>query len=246
MDKRFKYVGLGLFFLLALTGTGFVAVKKIAENPCDTPKTWTVGTVDRRFSINKQTVEIYAKNAAEIWNRNYKASPLLTYVPEGGDIVINFVYDERQRTTIQNEKLKQSIEDDKSQLDDIKETLESLKSQYQALGQTIETRTAAYTAHLAEHNSEVQYWNTQGGAPNNDYLRLQRDSAELETERTALNRDINRYNSLALKIQNYGKSHNEVVDTLNKKIETFNENSLREFEEGTYDPSTHEITICLS
>lgn len=243
MDKRVRYGGVLLLITITLTGTAFFAIKKIAQNPCDIPTTWSVGTVDRRFGISKEAVQKYAQEATDKWNKVYEKNPLLSYKEQGGEVVINFIYDERQRTTIQNETLKQSIAEDKSELDDIKQTLDSLKADYQSLGRTIEARTKSYTSHLAEYNGEVGYWNSKGGAPNAEYQRLQRENAELETERTALNRDINRYNALALQIQNYGKSHNEVVDTLNHKIETLNQTALREFEEGTYDPSTKEITI---
>ncbi len=243
MDKPLRSVGIIIILILAVSGTGYFAVKKIAQNPCNLPKTWSIGTIDRRFTISKDMVQAYAAQAAKTWNDAYAPNPLLSYLAQGGDISINFVYDERQRTTIQNEKLKRSIEEDKDQLDDLKQTLDSLKSEYTTLGQTIDARTKAYTEHLATHNSEAGYWNTQGGAPNAEYQRLQREAAALETERAAINRDIARYNTLGLAIQNYGKSHNQVVSTINQKIETLNETALREFEEGTYDPSTNTITI---
>lgn len=237
-----KY-GLNSFLILAIIGMGYFGVQTYAANPCSVPKTFSVTDVDPRFGISKATVIDYAQEAASVWNDEYSENELLKHVETGGDITITFVYDERQRTTIQNERLKRTIEQEKSELDDLKRTIESLREEYTTLEASILTKTRSYNARLAKHNSEVSYWNSQGGAPNDVYQKLQREEAALETERLALNASINRYNQLASRIKNYGKSHNEVVTTLNDKINTLNQTALREFEEGTYDPNTKTITI---
>jgi prefoldin subunit 5 len=243
MPKRIFHATLVTLLVLSITGTGYFGIVNLTRNPCLTTKTWSVGAVDPRFGVSSDTVKLYSEIAASTWNKAYGSNQLLHYVEKNGDIQVTFVYDERQRTTIQNEKLQTSIAEDKSQLDDLKQTLESLKAQYETLGNTIEVKTKSYTAHLSTHNSEVDYWNGQGGAPTEEYQRLQRDLATLETERASLNSSINRYNELATRIKEYGQTHNEVVDTINTKIETLNQASLGEFEEGTYDPATKIITI---
>jgi hypothetical protein len=243
MSRRIFNGILSLVLVLIVAGTGYFGVSALTKNPCTTTKTWSLGPIDPRFGLSTDTVKLYAEGAVKTWNNAYNQNQLLHYVEKEGDIELTFVYDERQRTTIQNEKLKASIEEDKTALDDLKATLETLKAEYTELGKTIASKTKAYTNHLSTHNSEVAYWNKQGGAPTSDYQRLQREEAALETERASLNASINRYNQLGDRIRDYGTSHNEVVDTLNAKIETLNQSNLGEFEEGTYDPATRIITI---
>jgi predicted Zn-dependent protease len=243
MPNRFVHATLILLLLVSVTGSGYFGVRKIIQNPCSTPKTWSIGSVDPRFGVDEETVRLYAGQAAKLWNDTYANNQLLTYSPTGGDIIINFVYDERQRTTIQNEKLKQAIEADKTELTDLKQTIEQLQSEYATLGSKIDKDTQNYTSKLAEYNADVKYWNDRGGAPNDDYQRLQRSQVELENSRASLNASINRYNRLAEDIKNYSKNHNQVVGTINQKIETLNDTALREFEEGSFDPSTDIITI---
>ncbi len=243
MTNRLLSYGLASLLILSILGAGYVGVQALTKNPCAVPKTWSLGPIDSRFGISPETIKLYASKAADTWNKAYSANELLSYKKESGDIKITFVYDERQRTTIQNEKLKALIESEKEELDDLKRTIESLQSEYTTLEKTITTKTKAYTEHLASHNSEVSYWNSQGGAPVDEYQKLQREEATLETERTSLNANINRFNKLSQLIKNYGHDHNEVVDTLNGKIQTLNQTVLRDFEEGTYDPNTHTITI---
>jgi len=243
MLTRIFHVSLAILLAISITGTGYFGIVKLTQNPCSTTKTWSLGPIDPRFGVSSDTIKLYSEQAAQTWNKAYEANELLRYTEQGGDIEITFIYDERQRTTIQSERLKQTIEEEKGQLEDLKRTLQSLKEEYASLEQSIEIKTKSYTSHLADHNSEVAYWNKRGGAPTNEYQRLERERAELETERTALNASINRYNQLATRIKNYGYDHNEIVDTLNEKIQTLNETALGEFEEGTYDPATRTITI---
>lgn len=227
----------------ALIGAGYFGVTHFIKNPCDITKTFTIGTIDPRFGISKETILTYTKDGATTWNNAYTTNTLLKYATTSADITISLVYDERQRTTIQNEKLKQTIESEKGQLDDLKQTIESLRKEYNDLSPAIASKTSSYNSHLKKHNDEVEYWNSRGGAPTDAYQRLQRDSATLETERASLNASISRYNQLSTRIQNYARDHNQVVDTLNTKINTLNETGVREFEEGTYDPNNHTITI---
>lgn len=229
--------------LFAIVGVSIAGVQLITANPCDTPTTWSVGRVDSQFGLSEEMVAQYGKEATDIWNASYQKNPLLAYREHGGEIALNFVYDERMQTTIRNQRLKRSIEQGKNALSNIQETLESLREEYTALGKTISSLTAAYDAHLNAYNKEVMYWNAQGGAPKDAYTRLQNDERKLEDERNFLNTKINYYNQLGERIRTYGETHNEVVESLNDKIVTLNETGVREFEEGIYDPNNNTITI---
>lgn len=218
-------------------------MERFIENPCNTPRTYSVAFVDPRFGISTNTVILYSQEASLTWNRSYPANQLFKYATTSGDIQISLVYDERQRTTLKNENLKQTITTEKNELDDLKRTIESLRTEHAALEATIVAKTAAYNQRLSAYNTEVTYWNSQNGAPAATYQKLQRDAASLETERTSLNASIARYNQLGQRIQAYGQSHNQVVDTINTTINTLNKTASRDFEEGTYDPNTHRIII---
>ncbi len=243
MISRLVSYGITLILVISAIGGSAFTVHSLAKNPCATPKTYSIGAVDPRFGLSDDTVKLYVNNAATIWNNSYATNTLLSYVPQNGDITITFTYDERQRTTIATEKMKQTIATEKDALDDLKETIESLKGQYAELGALITAQTNTYNADLSTYNSEIKYWNTKGGAPPETYLRLQREGTALDTRRATINANISRYNTLAERIQNYARDHNQVVTTINSKITTINQSALGEFEEGTYDPNTKTITI---
>jgi hypothetical protein len=236
-------IGLLLVLLGALAVIGNAGMNFLAKSPCDTPKTWSLGSIDPRFGLSTSTVLSYAKLATNTWNNAYATNTLLSYQDTGGDIVLSFVYDERQQTTSANEKLQETISGEKQKLDDLKQTIESLRAEYATLETKVTAETEDYNQKLASHNTQVNYWNAQGGAPSSTYLQLQHEGAALEKERQTVNADIARYNQLGTEIQTYAKDHNEVVSTINSKVDTLNKTALREFEEGTYDPVTHAITI---
>lgn len=229
--------------LLIVAGGGYFTVRALTRNPCEETRTYSIGFIDPRFGISTSSVESLLRFSSGVWNTSYSSSSLLAFSPFEGDIRVNFVYDERQRATIQNEKLKQTITHEKQDLEEIKDTLESLRSEYDSLEASIHSRMKSYSERLATHNEQVTYWNKRGGAPTDVYKLLQIEAENLETIRIKLNTDISRFNSLAERIRHYGKDHNEMVSDINEKIENLNDRALRDFEEGTYDPATRTITI---
>lgn len=229
--------------VFGIIGMGILGMKLLAANPCDIPKTWSIGRVDPGFGLSKQMVAQYGKEATDIWNQSYPKNQLLAYRDHGGEVTLNFVYDERMQTTLENQRLKRSITDGKTELTNIKQTLESLRSEYTDLGQTISSLTKTYTSHLNAYNKEVENWNSRGGAPKDVYASLQQRENSLEDERTAINAKINTYNQLGEQIRTYGQNHNDIVSWLNQEISTLNQTAGQEFEEGVYDPNTNSITV---
>lgn len=243
MLSRMRQSVVSFILMAVFVGGGYLTVRAVMSNPCDETRTYSIGSIDPRFGISTTTVATLLRFSADVWNNAYATSTLLALSPSGGDITVNFIYDERQRTTIQNERLKQTIKQEKEDLEEIKETLDSLRLEYGSLEASISSRMKSYSERLAAHNAQVSYWNKRGGAPNETYKRLQLEAESLETTRIRLNADIDRFNALAEKIRQYGKDHNEIVSDINRKIETLNDRALRDFEEGTYDPATRTITI---
>lgn len=235
--------GISILIMISMLASGYIGVRALTRNPCSVTKTWSLGPVDPRFNLSKEDIVTYANEAAGVWNKAYDVNPLFAYKESGGDITITFVYDERQRTTVRNEHLKDSIAEEKGELTELKQTIESLRREHRDLEEDIRTRSTAYNAQLTRHNKEVSSWNQKGGAPAETYKRLQSTAASLETERTAINQLVARYNTLADQIRSYGTEHNEIVGTINEKISTINETALKDFEEGVYDPNTETITI---
>jgi hypothetical protein len=234
---------LQILAVFAIAGVSIAGIRLLAAGPCDIPVTWSVGRVDSQFGLSEQMVAQYGKEATDIWNAAHPEKTLFAYRENGGELTLTFEYDERMQTTIRNQRLKRSITTGQDKLSDIKQTTESLRAEYAALEESIASLTKIYNGRLNTYNREVSYWNSQGGAPKDTYARLQRDESDLEDERMSLNEKINYYNQLGERIRDYGKDHNEIVSSLNAKINVLNETALREFEEGIYNPNDNSITV---
>ena len=201
----------------------------------------STGVTSSKFNVARSTVITNLDDVALLWNTAHPN--LLKRVDKGGDVVISFVYDERQRTTIRNERLKRQIDEQKNQLNALKYTIEATQSEYDSKSADVQSKTTAYLARLKAYQENVDSWNARGGAPKEIYDGLKQEQLLLEVERLNLNNAIADLNALAERIKNTSGKHNAVVADVNAKVETINKSTNREFEEGVYDPNSNTITI---
>jgi predicted Zn-dependent protease len=94
-----------------------------------------------------------------------------------------------------------------------------------------------------KYAKDVEYWNAQGGAPKNEYNRLQAEKRDLETIQRNLESDRQEINALVAEINAFIGKYNLLVRQANSHINTINQNAGTEFEEGIYAPSTKTIDI---
>src|SRR3989344_7296975 len=66
--------------------------------PCRSPITYSLGTIDARFGISKATLIANLKDSEAIWEKS-SDKDLFEYKSDGGDVIVNFVYDYRQQAS---------------------------------------------------------------------------------------------------------------------------------------------------
>lgn len=213
----------------------------INKSPCDTPITYSVGKIDEKFGITRSDVEKYVTDASLLWNKTMNKT--LLQEADNGKIVINFIFDERQRATIQRQKIKSEISEQKQNLDQLKIIINQLKSEYEVKLKDYNLQKNTYEQNLTTYNTNVDYWNNRGGAPKNEYNKLNSQKANIENAYNKLNILSNEIQSLATKINTYSDTHNDLAGQMNNVIDEANAGAGREFEEGVYDPNKKTITI---
>ncbi len=221
-----------LIFILGLIGiTAIVytvpafhekAIQFLSYSQCDTPKSYTIGSIDSRFGLSFNDVLSDIKTATGLWSA-VEGKELFVYTHDThADVTINFVYDQRQAldTTINqlNTKLNQNTATLKQQIED-----------YQ-------TQVASFEKRLTAFNNTVNSYNEQGGAPASVYNDLIQQQNELKAEADALNA---RAKQLNLSKNDY----NANVSLLNQDIFQFNSALAQKPEEGLYNGSNGTITI---
>jgi peptidoglycan hydrolase CwlO-like protein len=194
-------------------------------SPCDSPKTFRIGTIDPRFGISKEELISDAEEAGDAW-KNDSGMVLLKYDPNA-NMPINMVYDQRQSLNSQINTLNNQVSEQKS----------SLKPEISEYDQKV----AAFKQQSDDLNTQIQYWNSKGGAPQDTYTKLtaqqqslQQQASQLQQMATQLNQSTDQYNSQ--------------IQQLNQKVDTFNTVLTSTPEEGEYtrDGTNEEIDIYIT
>lgn len=204
--------------------------------PCKNPVTYSLGTIDTRFGISKKILIADLKEAEGIWEKS-SGKDLFEYKSEGGDVIVNFVYDYRQQAS-------DTMAAEGLQIDKSKSSFDALKAQYDSRAAHVDSEkaalgaaVAAYESRQQAYNAEVAKWNRQGGAPPAVYDRLQEEKAALNADaqriksrESGLNADIETLNAI-------GTSLNKLIAELNLNVKRYNQAGAStggEFEEGEY------------
>lgn len=183
----------------------------VYNSPCDTPKRYSIGAIDPRFNISQEEFLSATQEAANIW-KNAEGKTLFVYDPEA-KLKISLEYDERQYLNNQVDDLNTEIEEQKN-------TLKPEIADY-------ERRAEAFKKRNADLNSRVDYWNNQGGAPEEEYRKLideqkalQQEAAQLQSMAEALNQSTDAYNTQ--------------IQELDQKVDAYNNTLAQKPEEGIY------------
>ena len=188
--------------------------------PCEQPIPYRIGTIDNRFGLTEEELRADVETASQAWSSTIGRT-LFVYDPEA-ELSINLVYDRRQDLSNQINNLKGEIENEKSEM-------EPEIAEY-------ERRSADFRQRMDALNSEIQHWNSQGGAPEDVYSRLKSEQEALQAEAESLN-------AMARRLNQTSDEFSTKVGELNQTVRQFNSALNVRPEEGLYDPNTNTITI---
>ncbi len=212
---------LWIFVVLVLSIVGFVGLttqgrqlfdKIIYYSPCDTPITYSIGTIDKRFNVTPEELLTDAKAATNIWNATQNKQ-LFVYDPTS-TFTINMVYDSRQALTSEITKLNSDL---KQKQGDIDPKIAAFKKKQQD-----------FEAKVNDLNKQVQYWNSRGGAPKEEYDKLISQQKALQAEAGSLNEEAQ---SLGQSTQEYNLN----AQKLNQTIDNYKQVLQYRPEEGLYE-----------
>lgn len=208
LPKQLSYAFLAIV-VAAAGGVLYVHYEK--HLPCAEPVTYRIGEVDPRFGVSQAKLMQDAQAAAAVWNQ--AAGKTVLQFAADGVVPINLEYDTRQQTA----QLGQSISNEQSQ-----DAADRAK---------VDADEAAYQEALDAYNTEVQYWNARGGAPQSEYAKLDSERNALDAQSASLQEEV--------------ASYNAKVRSTNAKVDTYNSNADSDFEQGEYavDGSGRRIDI---
>jgi len=213
-------LGILTVFLLVVTLPYSDQTKFLYFSPCDNPIRYKIDTVDPKFGLSKDEFIKDVTLAANAWERAIDKN--LFAQDSQGKLSVNLIYDERQT-------LNKQIVTLQNQVQNLESTLKPSLADY-------EKQSADFKKKLADLNTQIEYWNSHGGAPKDKY-------DELIAQQNALKQDADRLNKMAQALNQSAQKFNANVGQLNQTIDTFNEELSVKPEEGIYDPNTYRIEI---
>ncbi len=211
----------------------------IKSAPCKNPIPYTIGTFDTQFGISQKYFLSAAADAEAVWEKPF-GKQLFIYAPTDSSLSvlkINLIYDYRQQATSKLASLGIIVKDNQSSYDMLKIKFTGLKTELTAVKSDYDARVQSFNAQQKAYEQQVAYWNTQGGAPKQEYDRLQSvksaldaQFSELQVAQTKINGMVDEINALVVVL-------NRLIDTLNISVEKYNTIDAsrgESFEEGVY------------
>lgn len=212
-------IAAGAFLIYGKQATQAV-VDFVYFSPCDTPIMYRIDSVDPRFKLTKDEFAAHVEEAATIW-RTAEGKQLFIQDPKG-KLSINLTFDSRQ-----------SLND---QITALEENLDSQKNSINPQIEEYNRLSAEFKKKLNDLNTQIDYWNSNGGAPPNEYEKLKKEQQTLKEEAEKLN-------SLAKSLNQSTDVYNTEVGKLNQTVDTFKEALAQRPEEGLYDGRKNRIDI---
>ncbi len=228
-----------LFIIIILAGAGYFLF--FQKKPCDSPIQYSIGTFDTKFGISEKDFLSTLDTASAIWEKSIGKN-LFEYTQKG-DLTVNLKYDSRQQITQQNSVLKADVAKTNQLAGSIKQQFLALQETFNTVEQEYKNVVTQFNQHQNEYSAQVDHWNSVGGAPKNEFNRLNAEKANLATEYNALENKRVQVNALIAQINEFINKYNLLVKDANSTISTINKSAGQEFEEGLYDPNSNEIDI---
>ena len=212
-----------------------VRARLSTPGPCDQPITYSIGSFDGRFGIDKQQLLEVTDKAAAIWNGVLGKDILHDSVQ--GSVKINLVYDYRQQTTDKLKEIGIKIDDTQSSYDSLKANYNTMISAYGRQKSSFDAEVSKFESAKSTYEKEVSHWNSVGGAPAAQYAVLQREKAGLDAQSISLEDEQSKLNDSVNAINSAASLLNGMAHDLNMNVKTFNSVSTstgKVFNEGQY------------
>ena len=218
----------------------------VPSAPCTKPILYSVGSFDSRFSVSTSQFKKDISQAASVWNAAL-GKTLFTY-DAGGSLKINLIYDYREQSTLQLNKIGIVISDNKTTYDALKARYDALSQQYTQNKVSLQAKLDVYNQAMTSYNQEVALWNSRGGAPPAEYEKLQTEKQALDAEAASLDLYRTSFNQLVETLNSLVPELNHLAQILNLNVKAYNTvgtSAGEQFNEGEYivDASGTRINI---
>lgn len=202
--------------------------------PCAEPLKYSLGSFDARFGITREEFLQEIAGAEKVWE-DAAGKNLFEYAPDA-PFAVNLIFDERQAQTFDAQELAQSQEKTQARQESLTAEQQKLMDRYDGVSGEYRRLLASFQKRLAAYNAEVDKWNKLGGAPPEEYRKLEDEAGELKNLQKKLEDTRREANTLADKVNQFSKQQVQIVDAYNDQVETYVKRygEPGEFDQGDY------------
>lgn len=230
--------------IIAFAGNAYIFRNEInyylpilgTQKPCEQPITYSIGTLDQRFGVSEQEFLEIIEQATSTWSKSIDRE-LFAYDSQNGKLKISLLYDYRQDSTDRLKSLGITINNNLNGYETLKAKYDSAIIIYNQQTAQIEAREKSYNENLSAYNSQVNYWNSKGGAPQAKVKELEKEKTALENERKTIIQFNSQLKSQIDNINAMATALNQMAADLNINANLYNgivANQEEEFQEGHY------------
>ncbi|MDX9913481.1 MAG: matrixin family metalloprotease [Candidatus Moranbacteria bacterium] len=201
---------------------------------CDETLYYSLGDIDPRFGISEERILNVLRGAESIWEKELNRN-IFEY-KEGAEFKINFVFDERQEQTIEEEKLDVQLEELAAHQGDISKNYQAAEADYNEAVAAYEKKVKTYEEMVNSFNEKISKWNDGGNESENTYNEFKKESDKINELKNQLEKERKNINNLATQMNGLVNKESNVIENYNDKIQTYRERfgEINEFNQGEY------------
>jgi predicted Zn-dependent protease len=176
---------------------------------CNIPILITLGDIDKRFNLSTETISKELNIASNVWEKEAKKDLFIFDGKGKSKVIVNFVYDDRQKETVESTKARASLESGWAKYESLIDQRKVLAVKYDSEQSTYDLAIKKYNVRLENLEKSVRAWNKKQGSEA-EYRALQSEQSAVDQMFNSLEKQRITINSLAAQINTY----NEKIKTL--------------------------------
>ena len=224
-----------VFFISTFSFCFFVADLNrtfAATNSCGRVLTYRIGSVDPRFGIDEDEALVYTKAAVDRWNAGL-GKKVLQYDPKG-KVVISFIFDERQSSTIEKNIIEEELRRKSDDINKKLQEIENKKISFLSIKTLFENEQKSLDDKVAAYNNRVAEVNGSGGADPSNFSTLEAQKVELQKSVSDMEARRVNVNSISDILNAEVIKYNSSVTSINTLTKQINQKTSKLFEQGVY------------
>ena len=231
-----------LFVLIILAVAGYYFLNyegperqaTIQRIPCQEPLVYRIGPIDSRFGISEQDVAKAMKQAAAIWSEELSRPAAVE--SEDGNVVVTFVYDDRQETVDGELRFRERIESEQLRLDQFHRQYERQKREFEEKSEQYSRLARETLNEIEELNRWVQRRSAAGGLTQQDAARFEDRKIEIDRKQQRVEREKRNLERLAEQLNRNADRLNMMTAENNRMVDEYNDrySGEKKFTKATY------------